>query len=83
MCLFFPFAPKSFDQPLDARRRAVLLGPIPDGLIKLVPTLPLVNEMEAISQWHRAGLPGRGCPVPFYNLALWIRCGGKPGWWAV
>lgn len=31
----------------------------------------------------KAGLPGWGCLVPFYNLVLWMRCGGKPGWWAV
>ncbi len=31
----------------------------------------------------KAGLPGWGCLIPFYNLVLWMRCGGKPGWWAV
>jgi hypothetical protein len=51
---FFLFEPKSFDQPLDARRRAISNGPIHHCIIKLVRTLLLVNETEAVSQWERA-----------------------------
>jgi serine/threonine protein kinase len=31
----------------------------------------------------KGGLPGWGCLVPFYNLVLLMRLGGKPGWWAI
>jgi serine/threonine protein kinase len=31
----------------------------------------------------KAGLPGWGSLVPVYNLVLWMRLAGKPGWWAI
>jgi hypothetical protein len=31
----------------------------------------------------KAGLPGWGCLVPIYNLVLFMRLAGKPGWWAI
>jgi serine/threonine protein kinase len=33
--------------------------------------------------YAKAGLPGWGCLVPFYNLVLLMRLAGKPGWWAI
>jgi serine/threonine protein kinase len=33
--------------------------------------------------YAKAGLPGWGCLIPFYNLVLFMRLGGKPGWWAI
>jgi serine/threonine protein kinase/ribosomal protein L40E len=33
--------------------------------------------------YAKAGLPGWGCLIPFYNLVLLMRLGGKPGWWAI
>jgi serine/threonine protein kinase len=33
--------------------------------------------------YSKAGLPGWGCLIPFYNLVLLMRIGGKPGWWAI
>jgi hypothetical protein len=33
--------------------------------------------------YSKAGLPGWGCLIPFYNLVLLMRLGGKPGWWAI
>jgi serine/threonine protein kinase len=31
----------------------------------------------------KAGLPGWGSLIPIYNLVLWMRLAGKPGWWAI
>ena len=33
--------------------------------------------------YAKAGLPGWGGLIPVYNLVLWMRLGGKPGWWAI
>jgi hypothetical protein len=29
----------------------------------------------------KAGQPGWGVLIPIYNLYLWVRIAGKPGWW--
>jgi hypothetical protein len=29
----------------------------------------------------KAGQPGWGILIPFYNIYLWIKIAGKPGWW--
>ena len=37
-----------------------------------------------IAYWKvytKAGQPGWGVLIPFYNLYLWIKIAGKPGWW--
>ena len=37
-----------------------------------------------IAAWKvftKAGQPGWGILVPFYNAYLWIKIAGKPGWW--
>jgi len=31
----------------------------------------------------KAGQPGWGCIVPFYNIYLWLKIAGKPGWWLI
>jgi serine/threonine protein kinase len=33
--------------------------------------------------FSKAGLRGWGSLIPVYNLVLWMRLGGKPGWWAI
>ena len=42
--------------------------------------------VAAAGMWRvfvKAGLPGWGALVPFYNLVLVMRLAGKPGWWAI
>jgi hypothetical protein len=37
-----------------------------------------------IAAWKifaKAGQPGWGIFVPFYNVYLWIKIAGRPGWW--
>jgi uncharacterized membrane protein YhaH (DUF805 family) len=29
----------------------------------------------------KAGQPGWGCLIPFYNIYLMLKIAGKPGWW--
>jgi hypothetical protein len=39
-----------------------------------------------ISMWKifvKAGRPGWGCLIPFYNLYLMLEMSGKPAWWLV
>src|SRR5690242_8081796 len=31
--------------------------------------------------YAKAGRPGWGVIVPLYNAYLWIKIGGRPGWW--
>ncbi|NOZ23293.1 MAG: signal peptidase I [Planctomycetes bacterium] len=36
------------------------------------------------SMWRvftKAGQPGWGCIIPFYNIYLMLKIAGKPGWW--
>ncbi len=42
--------------------------------------------VAAAGMWRvfaKAGLPGWGALVPYYNLVLVMRLAGKPGWWAI
>jgi hypothetical protein len=37
-----------------------------------------------IAYWKvyvKAGQPGWGVLIPIYNLYLWVKIAGKPGWW--
>lgn len=39
-----------------------------------------------ISAWKvfaKAGQPGWGCLIPFYNVYLLLKIAGKPGWWLI
>jgi uncharacterized membrane protein YhaH (DUF805 family) len=31
--------------------------------------------------YAKAGQPGWGCLIPFYNIYLLLKMAGKPGWW--
>jgi hypothetical protein len=31
--------------------------------------------------FQKAGQPGWACIVPFYNVYIMLKIGGKPGWW--
>jgi hypothetical protein len=33
--------------------------------------------------FDKAGLPGWGALIPIYNLVLWMRVAGRPGWWVL
>ncbi len=39
-----------------------------------------------ISGWKvfvKAGQPGWGFIIPIYNLYLWLKIAGRPGWWLI
>ena len=43
-----------------------------------------VGIVELVSYWllfTKAGKPGWGCLIPFYNTYLMLKIGGRPGWW--
>lgn len=45
-----------------------------------------VTVFEVMAMWKvyvKAGQPGWGCIVPFYNIYLMCLIAGKPGWWLV
>jgi len=33
--------------------------------------------------YTKAGQPGWGILIPFYNIYLWLKIAGKPGWWLI
>ena len=46
----------------------------------------LVGVLLMVASWRvyaKAGQPGWGVLVPIYNLYLWCKIAGKPGWWVV
>lgn len=46
----------------------------------------LIAIFMIVTMWKvftKAGQPGWGCLVPFYNLVLMLRIAGKPGWWLI
>jgi len=44
----------------------------------------LITIICIVGTWKmfkKAGKPGWGCLIPFYNIYLLLRIAGKPGWW--
>jgi len=42
--------------------------------------------LVVVGYWRmfvKAGKPGWGAIIPFYNLYLFIKVGGRPGWWLI
>ena len=33
--------------------------------------------------WTKAGKPGWGAIIPFYNIYLIVKVAGRPGWWLI
>ena len=50
-------------------------------LIALVVVVFMVAAMWRV--FTKAGQPGWGCLVPFYNVYLMLEIAGKPGWWLI
>ena len=51
------------------------------GIIGLV-----VVVVEIIAMWKvfaKAGQPGWACLIPFYNIYVWCKIVGRPGWWLI
>ena len=57
-------------------------GPGPaEGLVYLA-----ILVLMVVSLWKtfvKAGLPGWGVLIPFYNLYLVVKLAGRPGWWMI
>lgn len=53
------------------------------GLIFLVVYLAVVVGVIAgfWKTYAKAGQPGWACIVPFYNIYIWCKIVGRPGWW--
>jgi hypothetical protein len=57
--------------------------PLLFGLLLFVFWLAVVLFF-VVAAWKvftKAGQPGWGVLVPFYNAYLWVKIAGKPGWW--
>jgi len=50
-------------------------------VLTVAPTVFMLVAMWQV--YAKAGLPGWGSLVPFYNLFLFVKLAGKPGWWFV
>jgi serine/threonine protein kinase len=60
-------------------------GPLWKEMAKALVAMALL-AVAAAGMWRvftKAGLPGWGALVPYYNLVLVMRLAGKPGWWAI
>lgn len=41
---------------------------------------------EIVAAWKvysKAGQPGWGAIIPIYNMYLWCKIAGRPGWWVI
>lgn len=68
----------------DATAQTEQLNPIVGlimGLIGLGIFVVVVASLWKL--FTKAGLPGWGAIVPFYNLYLFCKVSGKPGWWLI
>jgi len=55
------------------------------GLIPLVLIVAMVI-FEVVAQWkvfEKAGQPGWAALIPVYNLYIFLKIAGKPGWWVL
>lgn len=46
----------------------------------------IIAAFMLVAMWRvftKAGQPGWGCLIPFYNIYLMLKIAGKPGWWLV
>jgi len=46
----------------------------------------IVGVFMLVAMWRvftKAGQPGWGVLIPFYNVVLMLRIAGKPGWWLI
>lgn len=50
-------------------------------LIALLICIFMIAAMWRV--FTKAGQPGWGCLIPFYNVCLMLNIAGKPGWWLV
>lgn len=44
----------------------------------------IVGIIEVVAMWkafEKAGQPGWAAIIPFYNIYILTKIGGKPGWW--
>ncbi len=53
------------------------------GGVVLVLALAALAIAGGWKTFEKAGLPGWGVLVPFYNMYLSLRLAGRPGWWLV
>jgi len=53
------------------------------GLVPLLFVLALV-ALEIVACWRvftKAGQPGWASIIPFYNIYIFLKIAGRPGWW--
>jgi hypothetical protein len=44
----------------------------------------IISLISIVIMWKfyvKAGQPGWGCLIPFYNIYLLLKIAGRPGWW--
>ena len=56
-------------------------GGLLGGLVSLAIFVLIVAGYWRV--FEKAGLPGWGSLIPIYNLVLWMRVAGRPGWWVL
>jgi hypothetical protein len=60
-------------------------GHVMDNIVGVIIPLAIVVVM-IVAMWRvfeKAGQPGWGCLIPFYNIYLLLQIAGRPGWWLI
>ena len=60
---------------------AAAAGGIGMGMLIVQLALSLLMIISVWKVFSKAGQPGWACLVPFYNLYVFLKIAGKPGWW--
>jgi hypothetical protein len=63
-----------------ARVGAVVAG-IAGAFFLVVIAVFLFYVIAAWRVYSKAGVPGWGVLIPIYNVYLWCKIAGRPGWW--
>lgn len=54
------------------------------GLFLLVVIAVILFYLVALWRlFSKAGVPGWGAIIPIYNIYLWCKIAGRPGWWVL
>jgi uncharacterized membrane protein YhaH (DUF805 family) len=73
--------PVQMDSAMAASQSGGGAGMVVMGLIELALAVLMIASMWKI--FTKAGMPGWGALIPFYNLYLLCKVCGKSGWWVL
>jgi uncharacterized membrane protein YhaH (DUF805 family) len=57
------------------------MGGVIGGVIGLLVAVIMIAAMWKV--YAKAGQPGWACLIPIYNMYVWCKIVGRPGWWVI